>query len=639
MKLIVFKTCSLITAVAAAAFCQTPDFIAPSAYPTGGSSAYIAVSDFNGDHIPDIVTYESASQSLAILAGKPDGTFQPVVSHSLGFPATCIVAADFNGDGAADLALSNAGGVAVLLSAGDGSFAPATFYSAGIAANYITARDLNHDGIVDLIVAGTNGLSILRGLGAGTFSAPLILPGAFAHYWAGVADFNGDGNPDLVVDGSPGQFYAGRGDGTFASPVNSIAIPYDAVIGDFNADGKMDVAYLVNTFNKERIAGQQISLLIGTGTGQFLDAVDFFFPGTGTGQVAAGDFEGDGHTNLAIWLTSPARLFLMVNASSQLVSVPVDLTSVGSASLSAADVDGNGSSDLLFLNTTTATLLRSTHGNPPLPALVTVAPASVVGGVMTQGTVTLGGPAPAAGAAVALSSSDPALAFPVVSTVTIAPGASTATFPVSTAAVAGAASVTITATYNSVTQNANLALVTPYALTGLTVNPTSQFGGFITQGTVVLSGPADSNATVFLSSSNGALISLPASVTVSAGATSATFPITLKAVAADAAVSISASIAGVTRTAGVTILRPLDSVQITKAEDTVRSFQLKVEATSTNTAASLTVWNAGTGALIGALTPAGGGKYTGSFTVSPAALSITVKSSLGGTTTGPATQK
>lgn len=635
----ILKTCSLIAALSAAAFGQAPDFIAPASYPTGGSSAYIAVADFNGDHIPDIATYESASQSLSILFGNADGTYQAVTSRGVGFSASSMAAADFDGDGTADLVLSNAGGLAVLLNAGNGSFAPAKFYSAGITPNYVTARDLNHDGIVDLVIAGANGFAVLRGVGAGAFSAPLVLPASFAHSWVGIADFNGDGNLDLVSDGSPSSFYAGNGDGTFAAPVNSIAIPYGAVIGDFNGDGKMDIAYLVDTFNQERIAGQQISLLIGTGSGQFLDAMDFFFPGAGSGQVAAGDFKGDGSTALAIWLTSPARLFLMVHASSQLTSVPVDLSGAGNASLMAADVDGNGSNDLVLRNSTMATLLRSTHGNPPLLALATLTPASVVGGVLTQGTVTLGGPAPAAGATVALSSSNAALAYPLVPSVTIPAGASTATFQVSTAAVAQASSVIISATYNSVTQAANLALVAPYALSGLTVSPAGQFGGFTAQGTVVLSGPADSSANVSLSSSNGALVSLPASVTVPAGANSVSFPINLQPVAADTPVSISASMGGVMQTAAVTILHPLDSVRITRAEDAIRSFQLKVEATSTNAAASLTVWNAGTGALIGSLTPAGGGKYTGAFTVSPAVLSITVKSSLGGITSGPVTQK
>ena len=122
------------------------------------------------------------------------------------------------------------------------------------------------------------------------------------------------------------------------------------MVGDFNSDGKLDLAYLVTTFNQERVAGQQISILIGAGTGQFLDAMDFFFTGSGSGQVAAGDFNGDGRTDLAIWLTSPARLFLLTGFSSQLTAVPVDLSAAGNASLSAADLDANGSRDLLLLN-------------------------------------------------------------------------------------------------------------------------------------------------------------------------------------------------------------------------------------------------------------------------------------------------
>jgi hypothetical protein len=199
--------------------------------------------------------------------------------------------------------------------------------------------------------------------------------------------------------------------------------------------------------------------------------------------------------------------------------------------------------------------------------------------------------------------------------------------------------VIITGTLNSVTQAANLSVVAPYALSSLAVNPSSQFGGFTAQGTITLSGPADSSATVSLASSNAALVSVPGTVTVPAGATSVSFPITLQPVAANTASTISASMGGINQSAGITVLAPLDTVRITKAEDTLRSFQLKVEASSTSATATLTVWNAGTGALIGTLSPAGGGKYTGTFTVSPAVLSISVKSSLGGIATGPVAQK
>src|SRR4051794_5649448 len=90
-------------AIAAAAFAQTPDFIQPASYATGGSSKYIAVADFNGDGRRDIATYESASQSLSVMFGDGNGGFLPAVSHALGFSAASVTAADLNADGCADL--------------------------------------------------------------------------------------------------------------------------------------------------------------------------------------------------------------------------------------------------------------------------------------------------------------------------------------------------------------------------------------------------------------------------------------------------------------------------------------------------------------------------------------------------------
>jgi len=92
---------------------------------------------------------------------------------------------------------------------------------------------------------------------------------------------------------------------------------------------------------------------------------------------------------------------------------------------------------------------------------VSVSPTSVVGGGVAQGTIMLTGGAPSGGALVSLSSSNPSVSS-VPSSVTVAAGASTATFAVSTSAVGANTGVTITATYGGVSRTTTLT-VTPAA--------------------------------------------------------------------------------------------------------------------------------------------------------------------------------
>jgi hypothetical protein len=184
-------------------------------------------------------------------------------------------------------------------------------------------------------------------------------------------------------------------------------------------------------------------------------------------------------------------------------------------------------------------------------------PTSVRGGSPSTGTVTLSGPAPAGGAQVALSSSDTAAAS-VPSSVNVAAGATSGTFTVSTSAVAASTTVNITATYSGSTRSASLT-VTPApppapTVASLTLNPANVFGGQSSMGTVTLTGPAPAGgAQVLLSSSNGAA-SVPSSVNVPAGATSATFTVNTSFVLISTSSTISASYNGTTRTATLGIL-------------------------------------------------------------------------------------
>jgi hypothetical protein len=184
---------------------------------------------------------------------------------------------------------------------------------------------------------------------------------------------------------------------------------------------------------------------------------------------------------------------------------------------------------------------------------LTLNPTSVVGGNSSTGAVTLSGPAPAGGTQVALSSSNTTAAR-VPASVTVAAGATSATFTVSTSVVSASTAVTISAAYGGVSTSASLTVqpVPPPApaLTSLTLNPTSVVGGLQTsRGTVTLNVPAPAGGVqVTLSSSNGAA-SVPASVFIPAGASSAAFTVNTSMVLISTSATISARYNGTTRNA------------------------------------------------------------------------------------------
>src|ERR1022692_3750501 len=161
--------------------------------------------------------------------------------------AYSVAVGDFNGDGKLDLAVANGVGVSVLLGNGDGAFQPAVTYAAGTYTESIAVGDFNGDGKLDLVV--TNNLSsggtvsVLLGNGDGTFQAPRTYGVGASPYGVAVGDFNGDGKLDLAVtnSGSSGSVSVllGNGDGTFQPALNSAAGTdlLSVAVGDFSGDG------------------------------------------------------------------------------------------------------------------------------------------------------------------------------------------------------------------------------------------------------------------------------------------------------------------------------------------------------------------------------------------------------------------
>src|SRR5579863_7489639 len=219
--------------------------IPSSGSPTGAGTQpeLVAVGDFNNDGIEDLAVSNSGENTIGVLLGKGDGTFQPPVKFSTGSSPYAIAAGDFNGDGNLDLTVTNRDDntVSVLLGNGDGTFRAQTTYAAGNGPLGIAVADFNVDGNADVVVANANDntVSILLGNGDGTLQPQVVYPAGSLPHGIAVADFNGDAVPDLAVASSSNNSLSvllGNGDGTFQAqviiPVGSD--PFYAVATDLN---------------------------------------------------------------------------------------------------------------------------------------------------------------------------------------------------------------------------------------------------------------------------------------------------------------------------------------------------------------------------------------------------------------------
>jgi len=329
---------------------QNVTFLSGQNFPASQSntSVYIAVEgDLNGDGKPDLITVTSGTSdttSISILLGNGDGTFQPPATIITGgiYYATLAVG-DFNGDGHLDFAAlwtTYLNKFSVFLGNGDGTFQnpiTTTLQNPPTLEGGLAAADFNGDGKADLVLSGTapqqgsSAVLVLTSNGDGTFQSPTsyVVPGA--QVIVRVGDFNGDGKPDIVT--SDLSVLLGNGNGTFQTPTkNSLSCgnPSYIVVGDFNNDGKDDLA----------ISG---ALALSNGDGTFTAVCN-----TPDAPNLAADFNNDGLLDLVSLPSNSSGVAASVylGKGDGTFQPPSTFRSSLSTGLSAADFDGDGKIDL-----------------------------------------------------------------------------------------------------------------------------------------------------------------------------------------------------------------------------------------------------------------------------------------------------
>src|SRR4051812_40688302 len=188
---------------------------------------------------------------------------------------------------------------------------------------------------------------------------------------------------------------------------------------------------------------------------------------------------------------------------------------------------------------------------------VSLAPATLQGGGTSAATVTLTGAAPPGGALVLLASSNSAV-LTVPPTVTVPEGVNSWPAFLSTSTVTVTTTADVTATYNGTTRSATMTVTPPpvspaAALDSIVLSPSTVQSGTTRSGaTVMLTAPAPAGgAALTVTSSNSAVATVPATVTVPALSSTGAFDVTVLPVAGTSTISV--TYLGLTRSAVLTV--------------------------------------------------------------------------------------
>ncbi|MEG3960476.1 DUF4347 domain-containing protein, partial [Microcoleus sp. herbarium2] len=269
----------------------------------------VATADFNKDGNLDLAfATTGVNRNVSITLGNGTGQFGAATNLNTSPPSDLntlsVAVGDFNKDGNSDLVTANGltSDVSLLLGNGDGTFGTATYFGVGSNPNTVAVADFNGDGNLDLATANqsSNNVSILLGNGNGTFDVVTNtnLSVGSTPYFVVVGDFNKDGKSDLATANygdSSVSIVLQNADGTPA-PATNFTVgnnPNYIAIGDFNGDNNPDLAT-----SNESASSNNVSILLGNGTGNFSAATNF---GVGTQPlaIASGDFNADGKLDLA----------------------------------------------------------------------------------------------------------------------------------------------------------------------------------------------------------------------------------------------------------------------------------------------------------------------------------------------------
>jgi hypothetical protein len=262
-----------------------------------------------------------------------------------------VVSGDFDNDGILDLVSIDDGNISFYKGLGGGLFADAVNQSMFLL-NGALAADFNGDGKLDLIALGGsfsgNTITVLLGNGDGTFTTGQSITVNGSPEYLSLADFNGDHLPDIAVTSCPypapcsTQVFLDQGGATFNQSANLSYGGGPMVAGDFNADGHQDLA----------IAVAGLVMYMGNGDGTFQAPV--VASQANAGALAIGDFYNDRIQSLAFLTSGSTSGTYVATARYTNGTIEVSTPQLASAagvfsSIAGGDLNGDFLDDIVLV--------------------------------------------------------------------------------------------------------------------------------------------------------------------------------------------------------------------------------------------------------------------------------------------------